>query len=103
MLLPIILFLCIVGAYSVNNNLFDVGVMLGFGLFGCALIKLGVPLTPLVLGVVLGPILEDNLRTTIIMSQGELSYFFTRPIAMFFLALTAFSLVWQVRKRRRTA
>lgn len=102
-LLPIILFLCIVGAYSVNNNLFDVGVMLGFGLFGCALIKLGVPLTPLVLGVVLGPILEDNLRTTIIMSQGELSYFFTRPIAMFFLALTAFSLVWQVRKRRRTA
>ena len=102
LLLPVILLLCIVGAFSVGNNDFDIKVMLAFGLIGYLLLELGVPLTPLVLGVVLGPIVEENLRTTILMSQGEWSFFFTRPIAMFFFALTVFSLCFQqLRQRRR--
>ena len=100
-LLPVILMLCMVGSFAVNNNIFDVYVMLGFGVFGYLLNKLGIPLTPLVLGVVLGPILEDNLRTTITMSHGEWSYFFTRPIAMFFIIITILSVGFQQWKVRR--
>lgn len=102
-LLPIILLLCIVGAFSVNNNLFDVYVMIAFGAIGYVLKKLDVPLTPLVLGVVLGPIAEENLRSTIIMSQGEFSFFFMRPIAMFFIVITILSLGLQKWKAIRRA
>lgn len=100
-LLPIILLLCMVGAFAVNNNIFDVYVMLAFGVVGFLLNKLGIPLTPLVLGVVLGPILEDNLRTTITMSHGEWSFFFSRPIAMFFIVITVLSIGFQQWKERK--
>lgn len=100
-LLPVILMLCMVGSFAVNNNLFDTKVMLFFGVIGYVLTKLDVPLTPLVIGIVLGPIVEENLRTTIIMSQGQWSYFYTRPIATFFVALTIFSLVLEQYRRHR--
>lgn len=100
-LLPIILILCIVGSFAVNNSLFDVYVMIGFGVVGYIAKNLGIPLTPLVLGVVLGPILEENLRTAIVMSQGEFVFFLTRPIAVFFILVTVFSLCFQKWKANR--
>lgn len=107
-LLPVILFLCVVGAFAVNNSFFDVYAMLFFGLVGYALMKLGIPLTPLILGLVLGPILEENLRLTMTMSNANfLGYFCSRPIAMVFMGLALccifVPLVKAYLNRRKTA
>ena len=67
-LFPAIIAFCCIGAYSVNNNVFDVYAMAGFGLVGCALIKLDFEPAPLLLGFVLGPMLEENLRRAMIIS-----------------------------------
>ena len=84
-LLPIIITLCVVGAYGVNNRLFDVGALLFFGVIGYFMIKGKFPLTPLVLGFILGPLLETNLRRGLMLSQGDFTPFLTQPIAAFFL------------------
>lgn len=83
-LLPVIVFLCTVGSYAATNNYFDMGVMITFGVVGYSLIKLGVPMAPMVLGVVLGPIAETNLRTALVMYDNNFLVLFTRPIAAFF-------------------
>lgn len=93
-LLPVILLLCVVGSFAVQNSIFDVYVMLIFGLVGYILSKLDMPLTPLILGVVLGPILEENLRLSITMSNNQFfSYFCTRPIAIGFMLVTILCVV----------
>ncbi len=81
-LMPIIFVLCVVGAFAVNNRVFDIWVMLGFGVFGFLLRELRFPMAPLILGVVLGPILDENLRRGLQLTGGELGPFFTRPISM---------------------
>ncbi len=75
-----------VGAYSVNNNLFDVWMMLGFGVLGYAMKKLQYPIVPLVLALVLGRLAENSLRQALIISGGSLFIFFTRPISGIFIA-----------------
>ena len=74
-----------VGAFSVNNNLFDVWMMLGFGVLGYIMKKLDYPIVPLVLAMVLGRMAEDSLRRALTISGGSLSIFFTRPISALFL------------------
>lgn len=91
-LLPIILILCVVGAFGVNNRIFDVGSLIFFGIIGYFMIKGKVPLTPLVLGFILGPILETNLRRGLMLSEGSFVPFLTEPIAAAFLLLTVFSI-----------
>lgn len=91
-LIPILITLCFVGSYSVNNTLFDVKVMIAFGLLGYVLIKLGFPLIPMLLGIVLGPIAEPNLRRALIASQGDWSVFLTKPIALVFILLSVFTI-----------
>ena len=81
-LMPIIFVLCTVGAFAITSRLFDVWVMLGFGVIGFGLRLLGFPMAPLVLGVVLGPILDVNLRRGLVLSDGSLLPFFTRPISL---------------------
>ncbi len=81
------LLFCILGAYSINQSLFDVWVMLGFGIVGYFLRKLDFPLAPAVLGLILGPMLEKSLRTSLEMSAGDFSIFLTRPISAFLLGL----------------
>jgi len=81
-LMPIIFVLCTVGAFAVNSRLFDVWVMLGFGVFGFMLRELRFPMAPLILGVVLGPILDENLRRGLTLTDGSLGEFFTRPISI---------------------
>ena len=89
LLFPAILALCCIGAYSVSNSLFDVWLVLLFGLIGYFFIKIGVEPAPLVLGFVLGPMLEEHFRRAMLISGGDISVFLTRPISASLLALAA--------------
>ncbi len=80
-LMPIIMVLCTVGAFAIASRTFDIWVMLAFGVIGYVLRIYGFPLAPLILGVVLGPILDANLRRGLVLSGGSLEPFFTRPIS----------------------
>ena len=80
-IVPMILVLCTVGTFALASRLFDVWVMVAFGLIGFVLRKWGYPMAPLVLGIVLGDLLEKNLRRGLVLSDGDLTPFFTRPIS----------------------
>lgn len=80
-ILPIIFVLCVVGSFAISSRLFDVWVMLGFGVIGYVLRRLGYPIAPLVLGIVLGDLMEKGLRRGLVLSDGTLLPFFTRPIS----------------------
>jgi putative tricarboxylic transport membrane protein len=80
-LIPLIVFVCAIGAYAVANSMLDVWYMLGFGVVGYVFKKLDYPLAPLVLALVLGDLAESALRQSLIMSQGSLLIFFQSPIA----------------------
>ncbi|NNK14116.1 MAG: hypothetical protein HKP52_07755, partial [Desulfofustis sp.] len=90
-LLPIITILCIIGSYSLRNTFFDTGVMLLFGVIGYLMNKFRFPVVPLLLAIILGPALEEHLRMSLIISQGDYSIFFTHPISLTFLLLAFFS------------
>ncbi len=92
-LLPSILIFCIIGAFAIRNTLFDVWVLLGCGLLGYLLQKIGIMPAPIILGFVLGPILEDNFRRALIMSNGDWSTFLTRPLSLALLLVNAFILM----------
>jgi putative tricarboxylic transport membrane protein len=93
-LMPVIFVLCTIGSFAIASRLFDVWVMVGFGILGLALRELKFPLAPLVLGVVLGPILDLNLRRGLVISDGDLTPFFTRPISMVLAAAVVLTLVF---------
>jgi putative tricarboxylic transport membrane protein len=80
-LMPIILLFCVVGAFAINNSLFDIGVMLVFGLIAYVMEANRFPVAPAILGLVLGGMLEQNFVTSMIKADGSLSAFFNRPIA----------------------
>lgn len=104
-LMPLILLFCIVGAYSINNSAFDVGVMLGFGLLAYLMEENGFPIAPTILGVVLGGMLEENLVSSIIKADGNLLAFVNRPIAgalaLLTLALWLFPIAARLMRRSR--
>lgn len=102
-LTPIIFILCIMGSYALRNNLFDVGAMLVTAFIGYFFIKLEIPIAPIVLALILGPMAESNLRRSLLMSDGSFTIFFTRPISLFFLLLAAVSILWPVIQRKRAA
>ncbi|MGB9678113.1 MAG: tripartite tricarboxylate transporter permease, partial [Candidatus Ratteibacteria bacterium] len=87
-----ILVFCIIGSYSINNNFFDVYVMIFFGVMGFFLEKIDVPLAPIILGIILGPMVENNLRVGLIQSEGKLSPFFTRPICLVIIVIIILTL-----------
>jgi TctA family transporter len=87
LLFPAIIAFCCIGVYSVNNNPFDVYAMALFGLVGYLFIKLDFEPAPLLLGFVLGPMLEENLRRAMIISRGDPTVFFTRPLSLALLAI----------------
>ncbi|BAI71255.1 tricarboxylic transport membrane protein [Azospirillum sp. B510] len=92
-LFPAILVFCCIGTYSLRNDVFDVAVMAGFGLFGYVLKKLDCEPAPLLLGFVLGPLLEENLSRAMLLSQGDLTVFVSRPISAGLMAVAAGLLV----------
>jgi putative tricarboxylic transport membrane protein len=105
-LFPIILLLCVIGTYSANLNIFDVWVMIGFGVLGYLLRKRNYELGPFILAVVLGPLFEQSLRQALIMSHQNPMVFLARPISgsllgiSFLLLVLFFISVW--RKGRKT-
>ncbi len=103
-LFPVIMAFCSIGVYSVNSNVYDLYSVAGFGLLGYVLMKLHCEPAPLLLGFVLGPMLEENLRRAMILGRGDPTTFVTRPISATLLVLTvavlAIVLLPTVRKKR---
>ena len=95
-LTPLIVVVCAIGSYAVHNNMIDVWYMLIFGVLGYVFKKLDYPLAPLVLALVLGDMAENALRQSLIMSQGSLTIFATRPIAGIITAVALFFFVLPV-------
>lgn len=102
-LYPIIFAIIIYGVYSINLSPFDIGVALFFGLVGYLFMKLDYPMVPLILGMVLGPMLERGIRRTLISSDGSFMAFFDRPISLVLLLITAAMIIIQVYKTYRKA
>lgn len=100
-LLPIIMVLCIVGAYSTANRVFDVWSVFVFGLIGFFFKRLKVPSTPLIIGFILGPMAETNLRRALMASSGDWSVFVTRPISLVFLLVSLGSVIIVLRQNKR--
>lgn len=87
-LIPIIIGLCVVGSYAISNNVFDIWVMIIFGFVGYLMRKIGFHPAPVVLGIILGPIMETGYRQSLLMAKGSvLSYYFTRPISVVLIIL----------------
>ena len=95
-LLPVVIAFCFVGSYSSNNRIFDIAVMVAFGILGFILKRNKFPLAPLVVGFILAPMLEENLRRSLMRSQGSLLPMVQSPIAVVFLVLTAAVLAYTV-------
>lgn len=91
-LMPIVGALSIIGSYAIGIRLFDIKVMVVFGILGYFLIKMGYPPAPLILGTILGPIADANFRRTLLTSEGSLMPFFTRPISIVFVVLIGWSI-----------
>jgi putative tricarboxylic transport membrane protein len=101
-LMPTIAVLCVVGSYALRNSLFDVYVMLLFGMLGLGMKWFDMPVVPLLLALVLGRQLEEHLRIALTASQGDVSVFFTSPFSALFLSLAAISIVWSIVSARRS-
>jgi putative tricarboxylic transport membrane protein len=105
-LLPIILTFCVVGSYALSNRLFDVWVMVGFGLLGFFLESKKIPLAPFVIGFVLGPIAEENLSAGLMSSHGDWSPIITESKSFFFLVVALILLlvpIWRAGRKPRSS
>ena len=107
LLYPAILVFCGIGVYSINNNPFDVTVTAVFGLIGYIFYKLRCEPAPLILGFILGPMMEENLRRAMLLSRGDATVFFTRPLSLGLLVAAAILLVIvalpNIKKKREVA
>jgi putative tricarboxylic transport membrane protein len=100
---PLIAVFCLVGAYSSDGNAWDIGLAVFFGVVAYVLGEFGIPTPPIILGYVLGPLVETNFRSSIQLSGGSLAIFLTRPICLVSLVLTIVILlypIWKARLRR---
>ena len=95
-LFPSAVFFICVGVFSAHNALFDVGVVAVFGIIGAVFIALDFPVSPIVLGYVLGPMLEENFRRALLLSRGDLATFIQRPISAWFITACALLILAQV-------
>ncbi len=101
-LMPLVLLFCVFGSYAVQNQMFDVLVMIAFGWLGFAMARIGMATAPFLIGFILGPIFEDNLRRSYLIADDP-SIFLRSWICWFFIAATAFSLFVGLRKEWRAA
>jgi TctA family transporter len=92
-LFPAIVLFCSIGVYSTNNNTFDIWMVAIFGVIGYLFIKLGAEPAPLLLGFILGPMMEEYLRRALLLSRGDWSVFVTRPLSASLLAAAVVLLV----------
>ncbi len=89
-----ILIFSVVGSFAIRNNLFDVGVVLFFGIVGFLMERAEMPLAPLILGLILGPMIEENLRIGLIKTSGNFGEFVTRPISIGLVTILAIMFLW---------
>lgn len=92
-LMPVVFVLCVIGPYAITLRMFDVYVMVFFGILGFIMREMKYPMAPLVLGIILGDILDKNLRRALVLSDGDLTPFFTRPISAVLWITTALVIV----------
>jgi putative tricarboxylic transport membrane protein len=102
-LMPVVYVLCVVGAFAITQRMFDVYVMLVFGIVGFLLREMRFPMAPLVMGIILGDLLDVNLRRGLALSDGDLSPFFSRPISAFICSLIVLSILLSVPAIQRLA
>lgn len=93
-LMPVIVAFCVVGSFSINNGYLEIVIMLVLGVLGYLLERSGFPLAPVVLGLVLGPIVEKNFMQSVIKTNWDLTQFVTRPISAVLMALTVLALLY---------
>ncbi len=96
-LLPSVLILCVYGVYAVNNNVFDIIVMFAMGWLGYFMMRFDIPAAPFLIAFILGPLLEDNFRQAMLMSNGDGAILFRSWITWFFWGATALTIVALVR------
>jgi len=102
-IMPIVMLLCVIGAYSTHYAMSDIWMMLAFGVAGYVMNKLEIPLAPFIIAFVLGPQWEQSLRLGLMLSRGDVAVFFTRPISLVFLVLAALFVVQIARGTIRRA
>ncbi len=95
-LMPIVFTLCVIGPFALTQNMFDVWTMVVFGLVGFVLRQMNYPMAPLVLGIILGDLLDKSLRRGLTLSDGDMSPFFTRPISAAFVLVITFSIILSI-------
>ncbi|MDQ2694010.1 MAG: tripartite tricarboxylate transporter permease, partial [Pseudomonadota bacterium] len=93
-LLPVVVVMCAVGAFAVRSQIFDVQMILLFGAVGYLMYKAHIPVAPAILGFILGPLVETNLRRGLMLTEGSFMEFFTRPIALVFLIAAVLALIF---------
>jgi putative tricarboxylic transport membrane protein len=103
--MPVVYVLCVVGSFAITQRLFDVYVMVAFGVIGFLLREMRYPMAPLVMGIILGTLLDVNLRRGLALSDGDLSPFFTRPVSAGICTLIVLSILFSIPvvKRRVTS
>jgi putative tricarboxylic transport membrane protein len=101
-LLPIIVILCIVGTYALRNTFFDTAIMFAFGLMGYFMKKYGFPVVPMLLAIILGPNLEEHLRMSLIISQGDYAIFLKHPISLVFILVAILSFILPLVRTKKT-
>jgi putative tricarboxylic transport membrane protein len=92
-LMPVVFVLCVIGSYAIQQRMFDVWVMVIFGLLGFLLRQMRYPMAPLVLGIVLGDIFDKSLRRSWVIHDGDFSFYFSRPISVLLMIMCAFTLL----------
>ena len=100
---PVIIVICAVGAYTVHNHMFDVVMMLVFGVLGYAFKKLNYPLAPLVLALVLGDMAESSFRQSMLISKGSLGVFFESGLSASITLLALLMLVWPLINKLKSS
>ncbi|MFA0087176.1 C4-dicarboxylate ABC transporter permease [Vibrio sp. 10N.286.49.C2] len=101
LMIPVIIFLSIVGAYAINNAMFDIGIAIAFGFLGFVLGKLEIPSSPILLAIILGPMAETNLRKSLLMYDNSWSFLYERPIALAFIVLAVFSVYSTLKMKKK--
>ncbi|MBD3306520.1 transporter [candidate division KSB3 bacterium] len=100
-LMPIVFVLCAIGSYAIDSRLFQIKVMIVFGIIGYLMREMEYPVAPMVLGIILGDILDKNLRRSLILSDGSLVPFFTRPICLVIFLITLLTVLSKMKWFRR--
>ena len=97
-LFPIVLILCFYGSYAVNNSMFDILIMISMGIIGYFMLFFDLPGAPFLIAFILGPMFEDNLRRSLLLSKGTFAIFFRSPVCLIFIGLTILSVFFIIKR-----